>query len=58
MEDYISSINAVINTLQTLTIQATENNLKGMLGCIQVLQVMKEKMEEKTEGADEHADVE
>ena len=52
MEDYIKSIIAVINTLQTITIPATENNLNAMLGCLQVLTTMKQEMEKKNADSD------
>lgn len=54
MNEYVNSINAVINTLQTLTIPATEDNMGRLLGCLQLLNTLKGELEGKD--ADNHAE--
>ena len=55
MSDHANKINAVINTLQAMTIPSTEDNLTKMLGCLQVLTEVKEALEGES---NEHADAE
>ena len=53
MTEQANKIQLVINTLETLSIPATYDNLNKLLGCMQVL---RDVMKEVGESGNDHAD--
>ena len=49
MSEDVNKIQAVINTLQSLNIPATMDNMGKLMGCVQVLEEVKNNLNRKEE---------
>ena len=56
MEEMVTRIQSVINTLEGLDIRSTYENMDRLLGCLQVLAKIRDDLKEKETKADGNPD--
>ena len=56
MEEMVTRIQSVINTLEGLDIRSTYENMDRLLGCLQVLAKIRDDLKEKEAKADGNPD--